>query len=368
MIIEGKFNCARVFAESLDESTEEQVRTLCDLEYLAKSQIRIMPDVHAGVGCTIGTTMTLHGRVAPSMVGVDIGCGMTTVRLARRKANLDRLDALIRGSIPVGREIRKKPHALMESLDLPSLRCFAHINASRARCSVGTLGGGNHFIELERGEDEALYLVIHSGSRHLGVEVSEYYQKEGYRHLDADTKKALPKTLAYVEGELFDDYLHDMALVQRFAALNRRAMVQDILDGLNWDEDDRFETIHNYIDLDAMILRKGAVSAKAGERLLIPINMRDGSLLCEGLGNAEWNQSAPHGAGRLMSRKEAQNRVTLKAFKDSMKGIFTTCVGKDTLDESPMAYKPMEDILRFIQPTARVSQRLLPIYNFKAGE
>ncbi len=368
LIIEGKCNRAQIFTESLDEATEEQIRTLCDLDYLAQSKIRVMPDVHAGVGCTIGTTMTLHGRVAPNMVGVDIGCGMTAIRLARRKANLDRLDAFIRENIPVGRAVRHKPHERAASLDLTALRCFAHINAARARASVGTLGGGNHFIELDRGEDEALYLVIHSGSRHLGVEVAEYYQKEGYQRLDADAQKSLSKALAYVEGDLFDDYLHDMGLVQRFAALNRRAMAEDILDGLNWEEDERFETIHNYIDLDAMILRKGAVSAKEGERLLIPINMRDGSLLCEGLGNEEWNCSAPHGAGRLMSRTEAQNRVTLKAFKDSMKGIYTTCVSKDTLDESPMAYKPMEDILRFVQPTVRVTQRLLPIYNFKAGE
>ena len=333
------------------------------------------------------------------MVGVDIGCGMETVRIAQREIDSEKLDALIRSAIPCGREVRRASHEYCSSIDLSALRCAPYVNLERAKKSIGTLGGGNHFIEVDRDEEGGLYLVVHSGSRHLGLEVAKHYQDAGYAQLNKgdpadlnaliaqykaqgrdreiaqaikawkkENRSEIPFVLAYVSGELFDDYIHDMKLVQRFAMLNRRAMVGEILKGMKLHEEERFTTVHNYIDTETMILRKGAVSAKAGETLLIPINMRDGSLICTGKGNEDWNQSAPHGAGRLMSRAEAKRQFTVAAFKKEMEGVFSTSVDKDTLDECPMAYKPMEDILRQITPTAEVRKIIRPIYNFKAAE
>ena len=295
--------------------------------------------------------------------------------------------------------MRETPHALADEIDLSALRCRAACNLDRAYASVGTLGGGNHFIEVDRDEEGNLYLIVHSGSRHLGLEVAKYYQDAGHAQLCAGdpgelnaliaeykaagrekelsgaikgfkTKRRgdIPYELAYVAGSLFDDYIHDMKVVQRFAAINRQAMVSEILKGMKLHEEERFTTVHNYIDTNAMILRKGAVSAKSGEMLLIPINMRDGSLICIGKGNDDWNQSAPHGAGRLMSRAEAKQRFTLSAFQKEMAGVYSTSVGKETLDECPMAYKDMDDILRHIGPTAEVLRIIRPVYNFKAAE
>ena len=358
-----------------------------------------MPDVHAGKGCTIGTTMTIRDKIVPGMVGVDIGCGMETVELAEREIDFERLDALIRKEIPYGREVRDEIHALNAELDLSQLCCADQVNLNRAMRSIGSLGGGNHFIEVDRAEDGRLFLVVHSGSRHLGTEVANFYQDEGRRALwggahyqikaTIDQMKAegrfkeiqktitalkrehdlsIPKDLAYVEGALFDDYIHDMKLTQKFAVLNRKAMVDVILSGMGLTPVDEFTTIHNYIDTDAMILRKGSVSAKAGEKLLIPINMRDGSLICIGKGNEDWNCSAPHGAGRLMSRKAAFNALSMEEFQKEMEGIYTTCVVPDTLDESPMAYKSMDEIVAQIGPTAEIIERIRPVYNFKAAD
>ena len=399
--IKGKFNTAVCFTPELDPVAAGQIRAVCDQEAFAGSHIRIMPDVHAGRGCTIGTTMTITDRVVPGMVGVDIGCGMETVRLAARSLDLDALDALIRREIPSGRDIRTEPHPLNDEIDLDELRCAHFVKLIRAQKSVGTLGGGNHFIEVDRGGDGALYLVVHSGSRHLGKQVCEYYQEEGFRGLcgsarfqidefiremkaQGNTKEIhktlkrlrqqraemtpVPKDLAYVEGQLFDDYIHDMRLVQRFAVLNRKAMTDVILTGLGLEREEEFTTIHNYIDTDAMILRKGSVSAKMGEKLLIPINMRDGSLICLGKGNEDWNFSAPHGAGRLMSRKEAFETLSMEEYRAEMEGVYSTCVNDATLDESPMAYKSMDEILSQIGPTAEIIERIRPIYNFKAAE
>lgn len=362
--IAGCCNTAKVFAAEMDPSAEGQIRAMCDLPWLKDSKIRVMPDVHSGKGCTIGTTMTLHGRVSPNMVGVDIGCGMETIRLDNRRMELAKLDRLIRESIPAGMRVRESAHRYAGEAELDGLRCRDHVRVDYALRSVGTLGGGNHFIEVDRDEDGNAYLVIHTGSRHLGVEVAQYYQAAGWRAIE---EKNVPREAAYVEGELFDDYIHDMRIVQRFAELNRRAIADTIMKGMKLDVADRFATIHNYIDTEHMILRKGAISARRGERVLIPINMRDGSLLCTGLGNAEWNQSAPHGAGRLFSRSEAKNRFTVSEFKKQMKDVFTTSVGKDTLDECPMAYKSMESIVECIGPTAKVERVIRPVYNFKAG-
>ncbi len=397
--VSGKYNSAKIFTDVVDQASIAQVILLCSQEFAQGSRIRMMPDIHAGAGCTVGTTMTIRDKVVPNLVGVDIGCGMETVRLRERHLELQQLDKYIRQRIPSGFSIRDKAHRYMEKVDLSALRCYKSVDPLRAEKSLGTLGGGNHFIEVDRDEDGDLYLVIHSGSRHLGLEVANFYQNEAYQRLNGSSKadaealaaqlkaegrekeiqkalKALkgtkrtsvPKPLAYAQGELFDDYIHDMAIVQQFAALSRQAMVDELLRGLKLHAQDSFTTIHNYIDMEAMVLRKGAVSAKEGERLLIPINMRDGSLICVGKGNPDWNCSAPHGAGRLMSRADAKHSFTVSQFKKEMDGIYTTSVGKSTLDECPMAYKTMSDIVDNIGETARIEKIIRPVYNFKAGD
>lgn len=397
--IQGTHNSAICYTPELEDAARAQIQAVCDRPEFAGCRIRIMPDVHAGKGCTIGTTMTIRDKIVPGMVGVDIGCGMETVELEEREIDFDRLDALIRSAIPFGREVRDVPHALNEEIDLAELRCSSQINLDRAQRSIGSLGGGNHFIEIDRSEDGRLFLVIHSGSRHLGTEVANYYQDEGrralwggahYQILDTidrlktegryqeiqKTIQALkkehsleiPKDLAYVEGKLFEDYIHDMKITQHFAMLNRKAMADVILNGMGLTAVDIFTTIHNYIDTDAMILRKGSVSAKTDEKLLIPINMRDGSLICVGKGNEDWNCSAPHGAGRLMSRRAALHNLSMDEFREEMQGIYTTCVLPDTLDESPMAYKSMDEIVGQIGPTVTIIDRVRPVFNFKAAD
>jgi len=405
--IHGKHNTAHCYCETLEDTAAEQIKILCDDAAFIGSKIRIMPDVHAGKGCTIGTTMTITDKVVPGMVGVDIGCGMETVRIAESEIDMAKLDELIHQKIPAGQHVRNMPHSLNEKIDLSALRCAEHVDLHRAALSIGTLGGGNHFIELDKDENRNLYLVVHSGSRHLGTQVAEYYQQQGLEQIltqgdseenqqnaliaelkaagrtselkdayaelsriKAERKARLKKLkdLAYVEGQLFEDYIHDMKLTQIFAALNRQAMTEVILTGMGLAEVERFTTIHNYIDTDQMILRKGSVSAAAGQKLLIPINMRDGSLVCIGRGNPDWNFSAPHGAGRLMSRGEAHKHLSLEMYRQAMAGIYTTCVNEETLDESPMAYKSMEEIIRQIQPTAEIVSQIRPVYNFKAAE
>ncbi len=365
--IQGKYNIAKVYVDVLESSAEGQIRALCDQPFAQGSQIRIMPDVHAGKGCTIGTTMTITDKVVPNLVGVDIGCGMLTVKLKEKRLNLPAIDSFIRQNIPCGRKVRERPHRGHGRIDIDELRCIKRLNARCAAESLGTLGSGNHFIEVDR-EGEDFYLVIHTGSRNLGLRVAEYYQERAYQSLGGKAQAEIPYELAYLTGTDLEDYLHDMELMQRFAALNRQIIKEVILDGMKLHEEDSFSTVHNYIDFADGLLRKGAVSAKAGEKLLIPLNMRDGSLICTGLGNPDWNFSAPHGAGRLMSRKEAANAFTVSAFKKEMEGIFTTSVSAETLDECPMAYKPMDEILENITDTVQVERRLQPVYNFKAGE
>ncbi len=365
--IQGTYNSATAFTSAMEPTAEAQIKTMLDQPFCAGSKIRIMPDVHAGKGCTIGTTMTITDKVVPNIVGVDIGCGMETIKLKNKRINLPELDSFIKKNIPSGRNVRERPHRSHGRLDLDELRCKKALDMRRTKESLGTLGGGNHFIEVDK-EGDDLYLVIHTGSRNPGLRVAEHYQKLAYQSLGGRSQSEIPYELAYLTGEQMEDYLHDMDFMQRFAALNRQIIKEIILDGMKLKEEESFSTIHNYIDLDAMVLRKGAVSAKKDERLLIPMNMRDGSLICTGLGNADWNYSAPHGAGRLMSRKEAKNQVTLSAFKKSMEGIFTTTLSKDTLDEAPMVYKPMEEIIGAIRDTVLIDKIIKPIYNFKAGE
>ena len=397
--VSGKYNQAKIFTDVVDQASIAQVIALCNQEFTAGSRIRLMPDIHAGAGCTIGATMTITDKVVPNLVGVDIGCGMETVRVREDHMELQKLDKLIYERIPSGFAIREKPHRFLERVDLDELCCAKHMDLLRAEKSLGTLGGGNHFIEVDRDDGGQLYVIVHSGSRRLGLEVAHYYQEQGYKALNrtddasiaqliADMKAegrqkeiqkelkrlknqkqtSIPYPRAYVSGDLFAQYIHDMKIVQRYAMLNRKAMMDEILKGMKLHAEEQFTTIHNYIDTDAMILRKGSVSAQAGEKLLIPINMRDGSLLCVGKGNEDWNFSAPHGAGRLMSRAKAKQSFTVSEFKKQMADVYTTSVSKSTLDECPMAYKGMEDILNNIGPTAEVEKIIRPIYNFKAGD
>jgi len=404
--ISGKYNVAKVFTDALDEYSQSQIETLCNQSFVEGSAIRLMPDVHAGAGCTIGTTMTITDKIVPNLVGVDIGCGMETIIIGAdfqhaKDFDPESLDKVIHSQIPSGMEIRDDEHEFMSKVPIENIRCPA-INPSRAKKSIGTLGGGNHFIEANRDDENNLYIVIHSGSRHLGLEVAEYYQEEAWNQLNKKRKADIgeiinklkeesrdkeiqsmikqiksqvitdvPQDLAYVSGELFNDYINDMQITQYFALINRKAMMSTVLKGLNIPEDnvlEQFTTIHNYIDTDAMILRKGAVSAKKGEKLIIPLNMRDGSLICEGLGNPDWNYSAPHGAGRIMSRGKAFATLKLEDYIKSMEGIYSTSVNKNTIDESPMAYKNMDNIVANIGPTASILKIIKPVYNFKAAE
>lgn len=366
--IKGVYSTAKIFTDTLEASARGQIQAFCSQPLAEDSKIRIMPDVHTGKGCTIGTTMTVTDKVVPNMVGVDIGCGMLTVKLKEKRIDLPKLDSFIRQNIPHGRNLRKRPHRSHGRLDVYDLRCVKKVDIRRSRESLGTLGGGNHFIEIDKDDQENLYLIIHTGSRNLGLRVAEYYQNKAYQSLGGRGQSEIPYELSYLTGQDMADYLHDMEFMQRFADLNRTIIKEVILDGMHLTEEDTFTTVHNYIDTGSIILRKGAVSARKGERLLIPINMRDGSLLCTGLGNADWNYSAPHGAGRLMSRSEALQSFTLSAFKKAMNGIYTTSVAKDTIDECPMAYKPMEGIMRNISDTVIIDKILRPIYNFKASE
>lgn len=396
--LNGKYSKAKVFTDIIDEESISQIISLCNQEFAANQNIRIMPDVHAGSGCTVGTSMTVTDKVVPAMVGVDIGCGMETIKIKEKHIELQKLDKLIYNKIPGGFEIREKPHRYIEKTSLETLYCFDHINFLRAEKSLGTLGGGNHFIEADKSEDGSFYIVVHSGSRHLGVEVAKYYQNEAFkrlnkvpqdevnslieklkangmeRNIQKELKKLegikrtpVQKNYAYAEGDLFERYIHDMKIVQHFALVNRQAIIDEIVNGMKFHVTEQFSTIHNYIDTENMILRKGAVSAQLNEKLIIPINMRDGSLICRGKGNPDWNFSAPHGAGRLFSRSMAKQTFTVSQFKKEMQGIYTTSVNQQTLDECPMAYKKIEDIADNISDTAEITEIIRPVYNFKAG-
>lgn len=397
----GKYGTAKVFTDVVDNESISQVINLLNQPYIQGSKVRMMPDIHAGAGCTIGTTMTISDKICPNLVGVDIGCGMQVVWIREDHIDLKKLDEVIRREIPSGFSIHSEAVPEADLLDLAShLRCGKHVDIERAKRSIGTLGGGNHFIEANMDDEGHIYIVIHSGSRHLGLEVANYYQEEAYKQLTQYSKAEIdevieslkaagrkneiqsaieklrgerkhtlvPKPLAYVQGTLFDDYLNDMQVVQRFARLNRYCMMRAIINTMDLHCEDGFTTTHNYIDVGNMILRKGSVSAQLGERFIIPINMRDGSLLCTGKGNPDWNYSAPHGAGRLMSRSAAKEAFTVDEFAKQMEGIYTTSVGQSTLDECPMAYKGMDDIVNNIGPTAQIDAIIKPIYNFKAGD
>lgn len=393
--LQGKYNTAKIYTDNIDNETISQIIELCNQDSMKKNKIRIMPDCHAGAGCVIGTTMTLTDNVIPNLVGVDIGCGMLTVQLKETEINMQRLDDVIRKYVPSGINIHEKKCTTFSKLD----NIIAPINKDRALKSVGTLGGGNHFIEIDKDNEGKLYLVIHTGSRHLGIEVCKYYQDLAYKNVKRDTfvpqikeaierlklagqenkieqtlniirsqKISIPKDLSYISGKAFNDYIHDMQIVQDYASVNRATIAGTIINHMGLTVEATFETIHNYIDIDNMILRKGAVSAELNEKLIIPMNMRDGSLICIGKGNPDWNYSAPHGAGRLMSRSKAKEMISLDDFKETMSNVWTSCVDTSTIDESPFAYKPMDEIIRNIQDTCTIKSIIKPIYNYKSSE
>lgn len=399
--IKGKVNTAVCYANIIEDEAIEQIRRMCDYEFTSGSKIRIMPDVHAGKGCTIGTTMTVLDKAVPNVVGVDIGCGMYTVNLGKIDIDFERLDEACH-YIPSGMNVWE---GRKERFDLTKLRCYRGLKDSkRLERSLGTLGGGNHFIEIDAASDGTKYLVIHTGSRNLGKQVAEIYQQlaiDLHKGMEDYFKKrdeiirtykeqgrrseiqatlvelakeynrgpaAMPEDLCYLYGTYFEDYLADVEVCQQFARRNREMIAEIILERCSYTAQDAFHTIHNYIDTDEMILRKGAIAAHKGEKVLIPINMRDGSVLAVGKGNPEWNHSAPHGAGRVLSRTGARQKLTMEEYIKEMEGIYTTSVNEDTLDESPMAYKSLKDIIDVVQESVDVIEVLKPIYNFKASE
>lgn len=398
--IKGKKVTALCFAKVIEEEAIEDIRLMCDLPLTEGSKVRIMPDAHKGKGCTIGTTMTIVDKACPNVVGVDIGCGMYTVKLFEKEMDFEKIDEACH-FIPSGKRVWE---GRIERFDLTELRSYRMLrDTRRMERSLGTLGGGNHFIEIDRAKDGSHYLVIHSGSRNLGKQVAEYYQslavdlhkgKEEYFHKRDEiikTYKAegrrkeiqevlkkmktefeekepeIPTELCWLYGSFLEDYLHDVEICQRFAKRNRELMAEVILKRTGLTAVESFHTVHNYIDTEEKILRKGAISAKKGEKVLIPINMRDGSVIAVGKGNPDWNFSAPHGAGRLMSRTKAKERLTLEEYKKMMEGIYSTSVNESTLDEAPMAYKALEDIVDVIEEAVDVIEVMKPVFNFKAS-
>lgn len=397
--IRGAKATAICYATIIEEEAVGQIRRMCDQDFTEGCRVRIMPDVHAGKGCTIGTTMTVNGKAVPNVVGVDIGCGMYTVNLGTQEIDLERFDEACH-FIPSGQNAWE---GRRERFDLTALCCYRSLQNTRwIERSLGTLGGGNHFIEIDRASDGTKYLVIHTGSRNLGKQVAEIYQrlavelhqgKEEYfkkrEALIAEYKAAgrrkeiqqalkelywknkpleIPEDLCYLYGSYFEDYLHDVDICQKFALRNRELLAEILLERCGLEGNGGFHTIHNYIDVDEMILRKGAIAAHKGEKVLIPMNMRDGSVLAVGRGNPEWNFSAPHGAGRLMSRTKAKETLSMEAYKEAMKGIYTTSVNEATLDEAPFAYKSIEDVIDVIRESVDIIDIMKPIYNFKAAE
>ena len=396
--IKGKLNTAICYAKVVEDEAIEQIRRMCDYEFTENSKIRIMPDVHAGKGCTIGTTMTVTDKAVPNIVGVDIGCGMYTVNIGKGDIDFEKLDEAAH-YVPSGTNVWE---GRQEKFDLEALRCYRSLkDTKRLERSLGTLGGGNHFIEVDRASDGTNYLVIHTGSRNLGKQVAELYQqlaidlnkgKETYfQQRDeiiriykeqgkrkeiqnalkqiawSEKESTMPEDLCFLYGQYFDDYMHDIEICQQFAKRNREKIAEILINRAGLTAGDAFHTIHNYIDTDEMILRKGAIAAHKGEKVLIPINMRDGSVLAVGKGNPDWNYSAPHGAGRIMSRTKARSELDIEEYKKSMEGIYTTSVNNSTLDEAPMAYKSLDDIIDVINDSVDIIEVLKPVYNFKAN-
>lgn len=391
LTLKGKYNEAIVYTDNIDDNTIGQIITLCSQPFVKDSKIRIMPDTHGGKGCVIGTTMTIQDKIVPNLVGVDIGCGLYVVKLkpGKLKMSFDKLDKVIRERVPSGSRTHDKA---IDDFDLDGV--IAPIHRGWASRSIGTLGGGNHFIEVNQGSD-GIYLVIHSGSRVLGKEIAEYHQEVAYKKLDGlrkELKVAATKAkktgslkmvndfmsdrelvkldydLSYVTGSDLEHYLNDMEIAQRFAARNRYVMAQIILKAMKWDKAviSSFDCVHNYIDINNHMLRKGATSAQLGEQIIVPLNMRDGSILATGKGNPDWNYSAPHGAGRMLSRSNAKAQISLESYQKAMKDVWTTSVSKKTIDEAPKAYKSARQLLADVEDTMEIQEIIKPLYNFKA--
>ncbi len=358
--VNGSFASAKVFSTVRDEKAIEQIRTLCSQPFVSGVQVRIMPDYHYGAGCTIGFTANLGDKVVPNLVGVDIGCGILAICLGKIELDLREFDHKVCRRIPAGFASHKKP---VERFPLQKLWCLDQINGKDFEAQIGTLGGGNHFIEVGKDELDVMYLMIHSGSRNLGKRVADHYQRIAVRTC-REKGVDVADSLAYLEGEWKRKYIDDMQLCQKYASLNRNVIARLLLDG---EPPVGIETIHNYLNMRDGIIRKGAVSAYRGERLILPLNMRDGALICVGKGNPDWNYSAPHGAGRLYGRNEARRLLTMRSFEDAMEGICSTSISRDTLDEAPQAYKPMAQIIGDVADSVTIEKHIRPIYNFKAG-
>lgn len=394
--LNGKYATARIFTDNIENEAISQIYELCNQEFVKDCKVRIMPDVHAGKGCTIGTTMEIKDKVVPNLVGVDISCGVLCIKLKEKEIDFKKLDEIIRKYVPSGMNVREKAiySSEIRKIGLQKLKCINNISMDRAEKSLGSLGGGNHYVEIDIDEEQNLYLVIHSGSRYLGKQVAEYYQKIATNDLTNNTKEKIalieklknegrekeiecalkvfdkpkiPSHLAYLEGIHLKNYLHDVGIIQKYAHMNRKTIANEIITRIGLTIEEEFTTCHNYIDLDHMILRKGAISAQKGEKLIIPINMRDGAIIGIGKGNPDWNYSAPHGAGRIMSRSKAKELVSLEEFKKSMNDVWTTSVCQSTIDESPMVYKPIEEIVENIKNTVTIERIIKPVYNFKAN-
>lgn len=370
-IVKGIYAEAKIFTDDVEKYAETQVQMICDSVAAQGSTICMMPDIHPGKIAPIGLSMTVADKVIPQLLGVDIGCGMTCVKLNKSSTEFQKLDRVIRENVPSGFSIRKEPHHMAEEFSYEELHCARHINRQKAERSLGTLGGGNHFIELDRGTDDSMYLVVHTGSRHLGAEVAEYYTKLAGSLLKKQDREgsegALPSYyMSYLEGENKDAYVEDVQIIQRYAEWNRQIIIREILKGMKWKAAEQFSVPHNYLDASG-VLRKGSVSAKNGDKVVIPANMKDGILLGVGRGNAEWNCSAPHGSGRKLKRDDVKRQYTVSDFKREMKGVYSSCVGADTLDEAPFAYRSLTEIADQIKDTVEVTEILRPVYNYKAG-
>lgn len=361
----GNYSSAVIYSNTAEEYAKAQIKMICDNEAAAGSRICLMPDVHPGKIGPVGLTMTLGDKVLPGLVGVDIGCGLSYIKFRETKVEFQKLDTVIRQNIPVGSNIRKEPHFYSRDFDFMELTCRKHINETKALLSLGTLGGGNHFLELDMDSEQNIYAVVHSGSRSLGQQVAEFYMKEGQKQLKKKGLK-VPYELTYLEGELMEDYLHDLTEVQGYAMLNREIMLTELARKMKWKETGYGESIHNYVD-ENRILRKGAAAAYLDDDVIIPVNMKDGIILGTGKGNPEWNYSAPHGAGRILRRDEVKKQHTVSEFKEMMCGIYSPTIGKDTLDEAPFAYRGIEEIIENIKDTVEVKKILKPVYNYKAG-
>lgn len=365
--VNGVYTSAKIFTDTIEDYALAQIQMLCDHEAFAGCRVRVMPDVHPGKVGTIGFTSTVGKKILPNVVGIDIGCGVTLAKLKQRKTEFQKLDKVIRENVPSGFRLREKPHRFIREFDFLQLNCVEHVNIEKAELSLGTLGGGNHFIELDQNEEGVFYAAVHTGSRRLGKEVAEYYLSEGQKELK---KKGIsvPYELTFLEGALMRQYLQDIQAVQEFADLNRAAILDELEKGMKWKIQEQISSVHNYIEDsgEKIILRKGAISARKGETVIIPVNMRDGILLGVGKGNADWNYSAPHGAGRKMKREDVKARFTVSQFKTEMKGIYSSCIGKGTLDEAPFAYRNLQEIEEQIGDTTKIRSRIKPVYNFKA--